>query len=114
MPQWGKVTGEYEVFSGFLSGILLTGGFAVWLIPQSPWSLAGPVMIVVGIISLLDDSLPYGRQPHLMSELGGFFAGFIVAVISAMFVAGSIFWLMPIVSGITVLKLLIKVLRKIL
>jgi hypothetical membrane protein len=114
MPAWGKVTGEYEVLSGFLSGILLTGGFALWLVPQFLWSLAGPLLIIVGIISLLDDSFPCGRQPHLMSELGGFFAGFIVAVISAVFVAGSIFWLMPIVACITAVKLLLRVLRKIL
>ncbi len=114
MPQWGKVTGEWEVLSGFLSGILMTGGLVVWAGPDFFWSALGPVCIAIGIISLFDDTFPFGRQPHLMSELGGFFAGIIAVTISAMFIAGSIYWLLAIVLILVLIKLLIKVVRKIL
>lgn len=113
MPLWGKVTGEREVLSGFLSGILMTGGFALWLIPHFWWSLAGPFMIIVGMLSLMDDAYPYGRQPFLISMLVGFSAGLVVAVISAIFVAGSIFWLLPIVFVITIIKISLRAIKKI-
>ena len=112
MPQWGKVTGEREILSGFLSGILMTGGFALWLLPYFWWSLVGPFMIIVGLLSLMDDAYPYGRQPFLTSMLAGFSAGIIVAVISAIFVFGSIFWLLPTVFVIVIIKILLRVIKK--
>lgn len=113
MPEWGKVSGEREVLSGLLSGILMVGGFALWLLPLFWWSLSGPFMIIVGLLSLMDDAYPYGRQPFLVSMLVGFSAGLVVAVISVMFVAGSIFWLLPIVFVITLVKISMRVIHKI-
>lgn len=113
MPEWGKVTGEREVLSGFLSGILMTGGFALWLLPFFWWSLSGPFMIIVGMLSLMDDAYQYGRQPFLVSMLAGFSAGLIFAVIFVMFVAGSIFWLLPVVFVITLVKISMRVIHKI-
>ncbi|MBN2330679.1 MAG: hypothetical protein JXC85_02590 [Candidatus Aenigmarchaeota archaeon] len=114
MPFWGKVTGEREVVSGFLPGTLMTGGLALWIMPDFWLSLAGPALIIVGLLSLLDDVFPYGRQPYLMSELGGFFAGFIVAAISSIFVAGTILWLLAVVFVITIIKMSLRVAKKIL
>ncbi len=110
MPHWEKITGEYEVVSGFLCGILVLGGLLVWTVPGIYWPIAGPVLLIFGVLMLLDDAFPYGRQPHLMSEAGGFIAGFLAVISSS--ILGLILWLLAPSVLLSVVKLTIRLLRK--
>ena len=112
MPHWEKITGEYEVISGFLCGLLIFGGFLVWTVPGILPTIFGPILVLFGVLLLLDDAFPYGRQPHLMSESGGFIAGFIVVVLSALFIPGFIPRLLAIAVLLSGIKLMIRLLRK--
>lgn len=111
MPDWGKISGEYEIISGFLSGVLVLTGLLTWTVFQFAWSFAAPVLIIIGVLSFFDDIFPYGRQPHLMSESGGFIAGCIIAGLS--FIYGFTAWLLSLVILFEAIKYGYKVLRKI-
>ena len=78
MPVWGKVTGSHETLWGFVSGLMVFGGFLTWTTPGPFWLIASPLIIIFGTLSLMDEAFPYGRQPHLLSELGAFLAGAII------------------------------------
>jgi hypothetical protein len=111
MPHWGKVTGEYEVIFGFSSGLLVFGGFLVWIFPGILPTILGPVLMIIGFLVLLDAAFPYGRQPHLMSESGGFVAGLIAVTASAL-VPGSIYWLLGTGVLFSAIKLVMMLWRK--
>ena len=111
MPHWGKVTGEYEVIFGFSSGLLVFGGFLVWVFQGILPTYLGPALMIIGFLVLLDVAFPYGRQPHLMSEGGGFAAGLIAVTASAL-LPGSIYWLLGIGLFLSAIKLVMMLWRK--
>ena len=111
MPHWGKVTGEYEVICGFSNGLLMFGGFLVWVYPGILPAITGPFLLIVGVLLMLDVAYPYGRQPHLMSEGGGMIAAFVAVVASAV-VPGSIYWLLAIGICVAAINFGIKLWRK--
>jgi hypothetical protein len=105
---WG-----YEAISGFLSGILITGGVNVWNIPELFWFITGPLLVIFGLLLLLDDFFPFGRQPHLGGEAGGFIAGFALVIAIAMLIPVCISWLLAITVTLSVVKLIIRLKKKI-
>jgi len=111
MPHWGKIIGEHEVVGGFLGAALVVGGFLAWNYLGLLWFITAPFLIVLGLLLLIDDVYPYGRQPYLMSESGGFIAGCILTVVSVFY--GVVGWVLSTAFFLSVIKLLVKVLKKI-
>jgi hypothetical protein len=112
MPHWGKMTGEYEVLSGFLIGVIIWGGLLIWIVPGIFWPITGPVLVLFGVLLLFDDAYPYGRQPHLTSESGGFLAGFVVVLVSAIYNPAFVPWVLAVAVFFSAIKLLIRLLKK--
>jgi hypothetical protein len=90
MPQWGKPAGRYEMISGFLCSILIFGGFLSINLMGWEWFFVGAFLVVMGLLLLIDDLFPYGRQPYMASESGGLIAGLVAYVIS--FAQGLVHW----------------------
>lgn len=99
----GKVTGEYEVVCGFLCSSIITGGILIWTLPNMVLFFLSPFLIVFGILLLFDDIFPYGRQPYMASEAGGFITGVAISIIA--FFSGFIFFLVSLAVLISVAKL---------
>jgi hypothetical protein len=110
MPQiGGEIAGTYELAGGLISGCIIACGLLAWTIPGIFWLLASPLVIIFGILLLLDDALPYGRQPHLGSEASGFVAGVVIAILS--FYAGLLAWVLFLMLLAGVIKLGIRFLK---
>lgn len=107
MPQIGGISGHYEIASGFLSAFLMVGGTFVWATPTNfYWFILAPFMMILGLITLLTDVFPFGRQPNLSSEIAGFIAGCISAAL--VLFSGYMSWFLTIATMIALLKILKK------
>jgi len=104
----GKITSNYNIIGGLIAGCIISGGLLSWTIPGLFWLIASPLIITFGVLLLLDDVLPYGRQPHLGSELGGFIAGIVITVSS--FYAGFFPWVLVLAVLAGIIRLAPKLL----
>ncbi len=108
MPHWGKTIGEQEVVGGFSCASLIAGGLVIWAAPG--WAVSAPILIVFGLLAFIDDIVPYGRQPHLASESGGFMVGILAVAVS--FFSGFLVWLLAVAALLTAIKFAPRVLRQ--
>jgi len=82
MPNFGKLFSEREVIGGFISSVLISGGLLHMAALGGLWILAAPIVIVLGIALLIDDVVPYGREPAMGTELGSILAGSVASVLA--------------------------------
>ena len=96
----GKITSNYNIIGGLIAGCIISGGLLSWTIPGVFWLMASPIIIVFGVLLVLDDALPYGRQPHLGSEAGGFMAGIVIVILAFYTVLFPLVLVLAILAGI--------------
>jgi hypothetical protein len=109
MMDWENFGARLELFSGFLSGILVIGGLIAWLSGGLPWP-ASLALAVAGLINFMDDVFPYGRQPFLATWTGGFIAGCAALIIASFY--GAMLWLLAAAAVLFAFKIGLKVLGR--
>jgi len=109
MPRWTKPVGGHDVLSSFVTGILILGGLFMWLLTTIPWFVTLAVFLM-GLLNLLDDMFPYGRQPFIVTYIGGFSVGCFTLVILNAF--GFMLWLITASALIFLLRQSIKLVNR--
>ena len=103
MDDSGKIMERHEVVAGFLCSALILGGFLVWASLGMLWYLIAPFLIVLGLMILIDDMAPVGRQPYMACLSVSFVAGCAVTVIS--FFNGFMGWIILIALALAAARI---------
>ena len=109
MPDFGKTHRRRDILEGVVSAVLITGALMVWLFTEIVWIMP-LVTFIIGIINILDNIFPYGRQTFMYSWVSGLSIGTLLVIISSAF--GLLLWFTIVCILYFAFKIVMKVLKR--
>ena len=110
MPMIGPTTALSDMLFGFIDGGLVFGGIIGILAFGITGQILSLIALIIGILSLMDDLFPFGRQPFLFTH--HFFALLGLASAIAFLLWGMLLPFIVLLLILDILKYALKLFRR--